>query len=265
VSPSWRDRLEIFVGPETVDVTRHARGLRQPKPQRQSFAVGTGGVRWKAALEALRQALAAAPAPGGQASVTVSNHFVCFALVPDAARLRDDGEREAAARHTLRATFGDVAERWRVVLDTGSGRAPAVAAGIETEFLDGIVTELAAARVRPLRVQPLFAAALNECHKAVGNGRAWFGVAEPGRLALAYVEHGACRSLRMHRLRHALAQELPVLLDQDRLTGAIDDNDGSGGSPVVLATRETLRLDPNQTGAWTVRAVQLRSAAAAGD
>lgn len=259
MSPSWRERIEIFIGADAVILARFARGLRRPSAQRQSFEVGAGNPRWRAALEALQQGLDALPrAAGAEADVTVSNHFVCFALVADADKLRNDGEREAAARHTLRTIYGEAAATWRVVLDGSGGRGAAVAAGIEAEFVEGTLAALSRARIRPQRLQPLFSGALNECGKVVGNGRAWFGVAEPGRLALAYLERGACRAVRTHRLRGALAQELPILLEQDRLTGLPAESDEAAGGRVVLAAREPLILAPELTGTWSVVPVPLR-------
>lgn len=256
MSLSWRDRTAVFVGADAIDAAHHRGRFAGGAPQRARVAISNGTVQ--SVAEALRDALAGAHAVRGDATVVVSNHYVRFALVPDAGKLRNDAEREVAARHTLQSVYGDAANGWRVVLDRPGGKGAAIAAGIDAALVDTIVATLTAAHLRPRTLQPLFASALNAARRALGGGPAWFGVAEPGRLALAYVERGTWQSLRSHRLRSSLAQELPVLLEQDRLTGLVRGGHETNGR-VVLASSEAVAVDL-PAGAWTVLPVTLELA-----
>jgi hypothetical protein len=254
----WRDRTEVFLGADAVHLARVRAGLRQRTPERHRLAFETTGGRWQDVVEALRAALASFTVRPGDARVVVSNHYVRFALVPDASKLRNNAERLVAARHALQSVYGEAAARWRVVLDGASGKGAAIAAGIDAELVDGVVAALLAANLRARTVQPLFAAALNVSRRALGGGPAWFGVAEPGRLALAYVERGGWQSLRSHRLRTNLNDELPILLEQDRLSGVSRGGAGAEPGRVVLATNQSLSLAT--PGPWSIQSVPLHFA-----
>jgi hypothetical protein len=255
VSLLWRDRTAVFVGADAVQVARYAAGLRSAPTERHRIAFDSTGERWQNLFDALRSALGLLTKRRGDASVVVSNHYVRFALVADAGKLRNHAERLVAARHTLQAVYGDAAARWRVALDGASSKGAAIAAGMDAELVDGVVAALTAANLRTRTVQPLFATAANAARRTLGTGPAWFGVAEPGRLALAYVERGAWQSLRSHRLRAGLNEELPILLEQSRLTATGNGANGGGGR-VILATSDTVPVDVSP-GPWSVQSLVL--------
>lgn len=244
MSRSWGERVAVFVGADAVQVARYPGRFSGATPARSSAPIAAaprGAASAQNVADALRAALGSAPTRA-DASIVVSNHYVRFALVPDAARLRNDTERELAARHTLQFVYGDTSAQWRIAVDRAGGKGPAIAAGIDSALVDAIVSTLKAAGLRPATLKPLFASALNASRRALGNGPAWFGVVEPGRLALAYVENGAWQSLRVHRLRRGLTEELPVLLEQDRLTGlvrgAVD-----GNARIVIASNDAVTVE----------------------
>ena len=120
MSPSWRDRVSVFFAPGHVHLARYGKGWRHGAPIGNSLACGeNGATAWAPALEALARGLANLAWQGADASVTVSNHFVRYALVRAAGKLRGEGERAAAARHALRLTYGERADRWRTILGHG--------------------------------------------------------------------------------------------------------------------------------------------------
>lgn len=257
MSLSWRDHAAVFVGADAVQVTRYAGRFARTAPQTSRAPIASGGNTVQHVADALRDALGGRAQPG-DASVVVSNHYVRFALVPDAAKLRNDAERAVAARHTLQAVYGETVAGWRVVLDGAGSKGAAVAAGIDAALVDAIVATLTAANLRARTLKPLFASALKAARRVLGTGPAWFGVAEPGRLALAYVERGAWQSLRSHRLRRGLEQDLPVLLEQDRLTGLVRGGSEANGRVVLVSSEATPVELP--AGSWTVQSVPLELA-----
>ena len=251
MSPSWRDRVTIFLEPERIYLARRPRGLRS-RPG-MAVAVDCGpvtGAPWHAALDALGRSLGTLAWQGADARVTVSNHFVRFALVPEAGRLRNDEERAAAARHHLRAVYGERAEPWRVVLGGGD---TAVAAGIEPELADGLVATLNAANLRPVAIEPLLATAFNLCRRSIGRGPAWLAVAEPHRLCLAYFDRGAWQRVRSERVRSPLEEELPAALERSRLA----DGGEVGAGRVLLVSREDSRVEFPPGSGWSVEPMRL--------
>jgi len=214
------------------------------------------GTPWQAALDALGRALGTLAWHGADARVTVSNHFVRYALVPEAQKLRNDEERAAAARHHLRAIYGERAERWRIVLGDGAGAG--LAAGIEPELIDGVVATLTAANLRPARIEPFLATAFNLCRKSIRRDPAWLAVAEPGRLCLAYFEGGAWQRLRSDRVRATLAEDLAAALERSRLTDGAQTRAGR----VVLVSRDESRVEFPPGSDWSLESVRLDDRAA---
>ena len=254
MSPLWRDRVFVFLESDAVHLTRYGRGLRPRETSRYHLACepgSTGG--WQGSIETLGRALRNTGWRRADAHVTVSNQFVRVALVAGANKLRGDEERAAAARHTLRTIFGDAAEAWRIALDQSGATGTAVAAGIESDFVDSIITTLDGAHLHTIAVEPLLATALNFCRRNIQDSPAWFVVAEKGRVALGYLEGDAWRTLRNQRLRATLSEELPLLLEQSRLADGIESVAGR----VIVASRDPLKIELPRGSQWTVQCVAL--------
>jgi hypothetical protein len=241
-----------------VHLAGYGRGWKRGPPIGYSLACGEAGtVAWEPALEALARALANLGWRDADASVTVSNHFVRYALVPAAGRLRGEGERAAAARHALRLTYGDRADRWRAVLGHG-GDGDAVAAGMDPELVDGVATTLAAAGLRPAAIEPFLATAFNCCRRSIGRAPAWLAAAEPGRVCVAYLAEGGWRRLRNERVRARLEDELPAALERLRLADGLD----AGPGRVLLVAHEQAEVEFASASGWSLERVSLGDAAA---
>jgi hypothetical protein len=258
VSPSWRDRVSIFFGPGHVHLARRAKGWKPQPGIGLSVACGEAVAgAWEPALEALGRALSSLRWQGADARVTVSNHFVRYALVPTPGKLRGEAERAAAARHALRATFGERADRWRVVLGA-SGQGDAVAAGIEPEVVEGISTTLATANLRLVAIEPFLAAAFNLCRGSIRREPAWLAAAEPGRVCVAHLDRGAWRRVRSERLRSRLEDELPAVLERARLADGAD----AGAGRVLLVSREEPQVELAEASGWSLERVRFDDAGA---
>ncbi len=256
MSPSWHDRVSVFLAPEHVHLARYGKGWKPRSAIGHSLACGAGGAgAWQSALETLARGLANLGWRDADASVTVSNHFVRYALVPVTGKLRGEGERSAAARHALRLTYGERADRWQAVLGRG-GDGEAIAAGMDPELVDGIASTLAAAGLRPVVIEPFLAVAFNVCRREIGREGAWLAVAEPGRVCVGYLEQGAWRRLRSERVRTRLEDELPAALERLRLADGID----AGPGRVLLVAREEQQVEFAPASGWSLEHVWLEDA-----
>jgi hypothetical protein len=241
-----------------VHLARYGKGWKPQSVLGHSLACGASGdTAWQSALETLARGLANLGWRGADASVTVSNHFVRYALVPAAGKLRGEGERTAAAHHALRLTYGERADRWRAVLGRG-GDGDAIAAGMEPELVDGIAATLAGAGLRGVAIEPFLAAAFNCCRRSIGREGAWLAVAEPGRVCVGYLEQGAWRRLRSERVRTRLEDELPAALERLRLADGIDAAPGR----VLLVARDEPQVDFAPASGWSLERVRLEDAGA---
>jgi len=257
VSPSWRDRVNVFVGPGHVHLARYGKGWRPQPGMGLSLACGEAdGTAWQPALETLARGLGNLRWQGADTRVTVSNHFVRYALVPSAGKLRGEAERTAAARHVLRATYGERADRWRVVLGDGGERGAAIAVGIAPELVDGIAAALAAANLRPVAIEPFLATAFNLCRRSIDGRPAWLAVAEPGRVCVAYLDRGGWRRLRVERVRGRLEDELASALERSRLADGVD----AGAGRVLLVSRDEAQVEFAPGSGWSIERIRLADA-----
>jgi hypothetical protein len=222
VSPSWRERVSIFVGRTQVRLRRHAGGLR---PVAQPVRTG-------ATLAEVLQGLTLARS---DVQVTLSNELVRYALVPDADALRNDAERQAAAMHALAQTYGELARGWEVAAD-GAGYFPSmVVAGIPAELRRVIEESLQAAGASAVSIQPALSRAMNLAGRRWQLDAGWLAMEEPGRIVLAAFAADIV-ALRSQRVRQDARGELQVLLQQSRLL-----------DPVPAETADVLLLGEDVT------------------
>jgi Tfp pilus assembly protein PilN len=204
VSPSWRERVSVFIGRTEVRLRRHAAGLR---PVAQP-------VRSGATLQEVLQGLELARA---DVQVTLSNDLVRYALVPDADALRNDAERRAAAMHALAQTYGELARGLEVAADSAGYFPSMVAAGVAPELRQGIEQALRAAGAGSVRIQPALSRAMNLAGRRWQLDAGWLAMEDPERIVLAAFAGGDIVALRNLRVRDDARSELQVLLQQSRL------------------------------------------------
>jgi hypothetical protein len=256
VSLSWRDRVEAYLGVQSVHLVRVRRGLRARREA--PLAVETEGAPgWSASLEALGRALPGYAPAGAEVRAVLSNHFVRYALVPGIDTLSSDEERAALARHQFVAIYGERATDWRIALAEIGTRATGVAAGLDAGLLEALTNTVSAAGLTLRSVEPLLAAAFNLCRREIGSGAAWLAVAEPERLCVAHVAGGRWSEIRNARAPKGTGTDLRALLEQLRLTL------GAQPGPVFVVSREPIEVELGPD--WQVRIVPLDGAASPGE
>ncbi len=253
MSLSWRDRVNILLAPGSVHVARFGKGWSPRAAWSRSMqCTDAAGNTWQPALEALGKVLELQRWNGIGARVVVSNHFARYALVPDAAKLRNTAERMAAARHQLQSIYGEGSESWRIAIGPAPAKGALLASAIDAPFLAGISTALSNAGLRALAVEPLIASAFNQCRRRIAAGATWLVVAEPGRVSLAFLDRGAWLKLRVERLRASLGEALPALLERSRLA----DGESIGAGRVLFVSREPAQIELSR-GDWTIERIVL--------
>jgi len=232
VSRPWRELITVLATPAQLHVSRRAAWWQQ----------GVADERWiepcgdgPAALDipaALLGALARCQAgqerrrwmPRPLLRLVLSHHLAPLTLVPHARALQDAEERRAAARHAFAAVYGAaVTADWQFIVDgAGSGDA-ALAAGLDLALVEGLRRVSAEAGVALGSIEPLISAAITADPPQGDDG--WLVVAEAGRVVLARHEGRAWRSLRTHRPRRGLAEDLGAWIEQARLIDGVDGPD----------------------------------------
>jgi hypothetical protein len=246
VSPLWRDQVNILLAPDSVQVAQFGRGWSpRARWSRSMPCVQSNG--WQPALDTLERILALQEWNGLGARVVVSNHFAHYALVQDAANLRDAAERMAAARHLMQTTYGDASTGWRIATGQAHSQGALLAAAIETPFLEGIQAVLAKANLQPQSVEPLVVHAFNQCRQRIAREATWLVVAEAGRVSLGYLNRGAWILHRIERIRASIDEALLPLLERCRLV----DGDATRSGRVIFVSREPSRVELPR-GEWSI-------------
>lgn len=191
---------------------------------------------WGGALEAL-SGLLAGSALRGRASVTLSHHFSPVHLLAPPPLALKPLEMQGWIRDTLAKQFGEASRDWQVSWQAEAPGEPFLAGSLEPAQLAELQGVLRAASIRPAEVQPWLAAAWNRQRRRLGRGRAWYALAEPGRLTLLRLEDGRARSLRAAPLQDDAVAALAGLLTREALLAGED-----APAPVWI---ESAALRPN--------------------
>lgn len=250
MSPSWRDRIDVFLGPHGVRIARTRHGLRRrADPERVREA--DGAADWPAAIEALARALPDVGEERAEVRTVVSNHFVRYTLLSGIELLSSDEERVALARHQFQAIHGERAAGWRVAIAEHGSRTSSLAAALDAEMLDALVATLTTAGHVALSVEPLLVAAFNACRSEIDRGSAWLAIAEPGRLCVGHLENQRWLDVRNARARGAPEAELAGVLEQMRLTA------GAAPGAVFFVFHDAVEPAPSVGPGWTMREIRL--------
>ena len=239
-----RDSHDILLAPYRVEFTQHRSG-QAPERLILECESDTGGT-WQPALATLIAGLKQLAWPKADVRVRLSNHFVRYALVPTLTRLRNREERMAAARHHLSAIYGERAERWQVALNESGHANTAIAAGTDQDLIQQLATSVASAQLDLLAVEPLVATEFNALRREIGKAPTWFGIAEPGRIALAYLENQAWRFLHVERLRGTLTDELRPLLERTQMANGVQ------AGPVLMVSDEAPKVELSNSAGWSL-------------
>lgn len=239
-----RESHDILLAPYRVEFTQHR--SRQPPERLILDCESDAGGTWQSALATLLAGLKQLAWSNADVRVRLSNHFVRYALVPVLTRLRNREERMAAARHHLSAIYGERAERWQVALNESGHASTAIAAGVDQELIQQLATSLAGAQLDLLAVEPLVATEFNTLRREIGKAPTWFGIAEPGRIALAYLENQAWRFLHVERLRGDLADELRPLLERTQVAGGVQ------AGRVLMVSDNAPKVELSHSAGWSL-------------
>lgn len=251
MSPSWRDRVEVFLAPQGIELRRIPRGLRSRPTLRHAEPCAPGGAHdGVAAAQAAARALAARGWQDADVAVTLSNHFVHLALVPGFADTADAAERLELARHRLRLVYGPRADGWTVALAGGRAAAP-IAAATDDALARAVRDSFGAAGARLRALRPFFAEAYDRARAFLPRAAAWFAAVEPGRVCVAYLDGARWAALRCERAPGEPRAALALALDRCRLAEAID---GDPAEAYVVARDGWPEGEP-VAGRWRLRLV----------
>ena len=156
---------------------------------------------------------------GHQLSIVLADSFVKYMLLPWNAALKNDDQWLALARHRLSTVYGAQAAEWEVKLTATAPQGARLACAIERKLIEALAEKSVAANVDLVSVQPFLVAAFNRINDAIRDlrraGSCWLVVEEPGRLTLAYLQHGAWIAVRSRRVDERWRVVLPEIIERE--------------------------------------------------
>lgn len=256
MSPSWRDRIGVSLAPGRVALLRFSRGW-QPQLAQSEVAEAEGDdASGSTAIRLLAALLTAEGMSRGDVSITVSSHYVRYAVLPWSDVVSDE-DWQALAQHQFRTVYGDGALDWATAIAWQGPERPVVACAMPKALLDMVHATVRGAGMRLRSVSPYFVAAFNFCRRRLPDDAFWFGVLESGRFTFGGVDKGMWASMASRRLGSGSTLRLTETLEQEVLGG---DGTAARGRAFVFSPERELSPVADGTG-WTLERFSLLDSA----
>lgn len=257
--PSLRDELRIVLCPDKVIILGLGKGLRRQVKHRAILPCATapGAPAWQPAVSALEQWLAGNAVGRAKVAVTLSSHFVRYALLPWSQETTSRSEDETLVRILFEEVYGAVAQNWQFVVADGGYGEPRLAAATDVPLLDAIRQALAKAGLGLASCRPYLMPAFNALLKQSREPSMLFAVAEAGHAVLLSVRDGKLGSVRHVALNGDGGVQLPNLLHRELLLGGMEP-----GETAVYLHAPGGTFDLQQAEGIAIRAIRLDGNAA---
>lgn len=197
MSPSWRNRLLVGLAPDQVSIVRCTRGWR-PKCVSERLEVAPGEHSpWQSATDALAQLLRTLEPVAWGVHISLSNHFVHYAVIPAARSLPTAAERQALAAIVFEQRYGALARDWSIQLSPARKGQSTVGSGIPKPLLKRLQTVCSEspARLRLRSIRPLLMGTFNQIRRRINGGNHGLAIVETGRITLARCHGGQWQSV----------------------------------------------------------------------
>ncbi len=230
----WRDQLRIAVCPDRVIVVHCKAGLRPSIVAKKVYTSSGSEPGWTAALSMLKTALDNPDWQNSDATLIISNHFVRFLMLPWSDVALNDAEKLSLLRQRFVEVYGEVSATWEMCLNEGSFGSPSLACAVETSLLEQLKSVFSTSSLRLKSIQPYLMTAFNFCRKDLGNGAAWFVLAEQGIFCIGLLHKGRWQSIRLRLAEKDWFDEAMRALEREML---LADN-GNESNKVFLYSPE---------------------------
>lgn len=247
----WRDRVQALLGPHQVTLARWQRGLRAQAVARTILHLSPlppGSTNWTEAVARLGEALLQPEWSKADLSVTLSNHFVRYAVVPWNDRLTDETEQSAFALQCFARVYGLPAQSCAVRVSLDKAGSPFLAGAVDRGLLDELENIAGQRELRLLSVKPLLMELFNRWRRRFTESVQWVCIVEEGLVCAALVGRDHWIVVRSMRVRSDWPSELVALLEREQFV----TDDASFAQTVFLYVANGVDVDL-PTNQWVVR------------
>lgn len=189
MSRLWRERILVGLSPERLSALSLGGRLRPRLLDRHAVLLhGQEAAEWEQGVHALEALLAEPAWQGADIGVVLSGHYVRHAIVPAGAGLSASA-RQTLAEVVFRDTFGDLARDWELRVSPAGGGLRSLACGVPRSLLAALRTACGG-HGRLFSIRPALMPVFNRVRREIGDSVGCLALVEPGRITLAFVEHG---------------------------------------------------------------------------
>ncbi len=216
MSPLWRDQIDVFFAPDQINVVRTKRGLKpvkQPVVTERIPDNQDGDPVWLLPMEKLESQLA--EAGGSGMTVTLSNYFVRYIVLPPQTEITSPDEVMAYADFRMREIYGARVDNWALSVSPWSPVSGAVCAAISHDLLKQIQELSTRQQIVLNGIEPYLTSVLDQSSHAFNHKKSFLALVENGRICVAVMVDGVWRNIRNQRVLHDLQNELWAVLDQE--------------------------------------------------
>ena len=210
------ERLLVGLAPDAVSLLRVSGGAKPRALDRRTLLCESApGEPWEGATAALSRLSSEIGKASARVTVTLSNHFARYALVPWSEGLARAQEEAAFARYCFARIHGERSKDWDLRLSPGASGAARIASAVDAPLVRAVRSAFSG-RAKLVSVQPYLMSAFNRARAQLAGARAWLLLVEPGRTCLARLEQGRWAAVRNARGDADGPQQWAALLDRER-------------------------------------------------
>lgn len=217
MSPLWRDQLHVFFAPERVDLVRSARGLKSTDITNITAKChqAPGKQQWEAPMHELAKMLERAEKTA--MTVTISNHFIRYVVLPPEDEITTPDEVFAYAGFRMREVYAERVNDWILSVSAWSPSSGAICAAISRELMMQIQELALRYKIKLIGIVPYLLSAFDQWHNVFDDKRTYFVLVETGRFCIALLKDNVWQNIRNQRILHNVEEELLAALDQEAI------------------------------------------------
>lgn len=181
-----------------------------------SSAIKSAGSPWLAELGLLEGLLSEARR-GLPLSITISNHYMRYRLVPAPPLSMPSAGVQSLIQHCFRETYGDVVDDWQIRANPMPDSGDVVACAVDRALMEGLRAMVDKYGLRLVSAQPYFMSGFNATCRRIDGAPACFVQAEPGRIMLGTVRDKKWQGLRALAATPQWEEELSAHIEREFL------------------------------------------------
>ena len=219
----YKDELHVHIGSQSIELWR-LKSVIGFKPQLlQHEVIKLSDVAhspddWHGVLGQLQTLLKDNKWQAPTATVTLSSHFMRYAVIPWNSEITTSEEQQSYLKHRFTMGYGDAVKSWNMRMDAPKYKKAALASAMPDGLQVALSDTLAQANSRLDALYPYLMQAANHVFETKNfTGDCWLAVVENQRLGLSLIEDGEWQVVRNLPLEVDVAVQIETLIQRETM------------------------------------------------